>query len=74
MPGIAPARLGVPIITQNVDALHERAGSRDVIDLHGLIDKEICSSCGEVTARAEVQARLSTPTRPTYRNHPGRSG
>ena len=54
----ALARLGVPIITQNVDALHERAGSRDVIDLHGLIDKVICLSCGEVTARAEVQARL----------------
>ncbi len=54
----ALARLGVPIITQNVDALHERAGSTDVIDLHGLIDRVICLSCGTVSARAALQRRL----------------
>ncbi len=54
----ALARLGVPIITQNVDALHERAGSRDVIDLHGLIDRVICLDCGALSARSALQGRL----------------
>ncbi|MEO1290045.1 MAG: Sir2 family NAD-dependent protein deacetylase [Chloroflexota bacterium] len=34
---------GLPIITQNVDNLHERAGSRNVIHLHGDITKLRCS-------------------------------
>jgi len=47
------------LITQNVDTLHERAGHRDVIDLHGRIDRVVCLSCGEVTSRAELHERLS---------------
>lgn len=54
----ALSRLGVPIITQNVDALHTRAGSTDVIDLHGLIDRVICLGCGQVSQRAALQRRL----------------
>ncbi len=34
------------IITQNVDNLHQRAGSRDILALHGNIFKIICSRCG----------------------------
>jgi NAD-dependent SIR2 family protein deacetylase len=48
------------LITQNIDGLHERAGHRDVIDLHGRIDRVVCLSCGEVTPRAELHARLTT--------------
>ncbi|MDX2140993.1 MAG: NAD-dependent deacylase [Chloroflexota bacterium] len=42
---------GLPIITQNIDDLHERAGSRNVIHLHGLIARNKCvSACkGEPT-------------------------
>ncbi len=47
------------LITQNVDGLHERAGHRDVIDLHGRIDRVICLGCGEVTPRSELHARLA---------------
>ncbi|MCW2829574.1 MAG: NAD-dependent protein deacetylase [Aeromicrobium sp.] len=47
------------LITQNVDGLHERAGHRDVIDLHGRIDRVICLDCRDVTPRAELHARLS---------------
>ncbi|QIK72039.1 NAD-dependent protein deacetylase [Propioniciclava coleopterorum] len=54
----ALARLGVPVITQNVDALHERAGSADVIDLHGLIDRVVCLGCGALSARGVLQRRL----------------
>ena len=48
----------VGLITQNVDGLHEKAGSLDVVDLHGRLDRVICLECGDVTSRAEVQARL----------------
>lgn len=48
----------VGLITQNVDGLHERAGSRDVVDLHGRLDRVICLDCGDVTGRAEMEARL----------------
>lgn len=46
------------LITQNVDGLHERAGSRGVIDLHGRMDRVECLHCGSVFAREEVHARL----------------
>ena len=48
----------VAVVTQNVDDLHERAGSRDVIDLHGLIDRVICLDCGALSARSALQGRL----------------
>ncbi|MCL3817074.1 NAD-dependent protein deacetylase [Aeromicrobium wangtongii] len=47
------------LITQNVDGLHERAGHRDVIDLHGRIDRVVCLACHQVTSRAELHDRLS---------------
>ena len=37
---------GVSVITQNIDGLHQRAGSTDVIELHGSIVRTRCSSCG----------------------------
>ena len=49
-----------PIITQNVDGLHQRAGSADVLELHGSIHAVVCLACGERQARAEVQARLES--------------
>lgn len=46
------------IITQNVDLLHEDAGSRNVIDLHGRYDRVICLSCGRVISRTHLAERL----------------
>lgn len=46
------------VITQNVDLLHEAAGSKHVIDLHGRYDRVVCLSCGTVIARSELAARL----------------
>ena len=46
------------IITQNVDLLHEDAGSRNVIDLHGRYDRVICLQCGRVISRAHLAERL----------------
>ncbi|MEM6374296.1 MAG: NAD-dependent deacylase [Pseudomonadota bacterium] len=35
----------VMLVTQNVDALHEKAGSQDVIHMHGQLDSALCSNC-----------------------------
>jgi len=46
------------LITQNVDGLHQRAGSRQVVDLHGRIDAVECLRCGRTGSRADIQTRL----------------
>ncbi len=46
------------VVTQNVDGLHQRAGSRAVIDLHGRLDAVGCLDCGQRVARADVQTLL----------------
>lgn len=38
------------LVTQNVDGLHQRAGSRDVVELHGNIVRDRCHSCREVAS------------------------
>jgi NAD-dependent deacetylase len=42
------------VITQNIDTLHERAGSRDVVEVHGSIREASCLACGERVPLAEV--------------------
>ncbi len=50
------------LVTQNVDGLHRRAGSRDVIELHGNIARVKCSAgCGVVEQFAADQAPPSCP-------------
>ena len=46
------------VITQNVDGLHTRAGSRHVVDLHGSMDLVVCLSCGQAFDRESIAARL----------------
>ena len=70
-PGSTPTLL----ITQNVDGLHERAGSRRLVALHGRIADVVCLSCRAVTPRSRAagaadraQPRLrrrGTPRSPT---------
>jgi NAD-dependent SIR2 family protein deacetylase len=47
------------LITQNVDRLHSRAGSRQVIDLHGDLGVVVCLACGEKDSRRNFQLRLA---------------
>ncbi len=47
------------LLTQNVDGLHQRSGSRRVIDLHGRLDTVVCLDCRRSLPRAALQARLS---------------
>jgi len=45
------------LITQNVDRLHEKAGSRQVLHMHGVLDGAVCASCGHRwAAPMEMQA------------------
>ena len=46
------------ILTQNVDALHERAGSARVVNLHGRLDRVRCLSCGQVYARDAISRQI----------------
>ena len=46
------------LITQNVDGLHQEAGSKSVIDLHGRLDRVICLGCQEIISRNEMDERL----------------
>jgi NAD-dependent SIR2 family protein deacetylase len=47
------------VITQNVDGLHQAAGSREVVDLHGRIADVVCICCGARCSRESLQARLA---------------
>ncbi len=43
----AIARLGCPVITQNIDNLHQEAGSIHVVEFHGTAKTLVCMECGE---------------------------
>jgi NAD-dependent SIR2 family protein deacetylase len=47
------------VITQNVDGLHQKAGSRKLIELHGAIRQVRCLSCGATFAREAIQDWLA---------------
>ena len=46
------------LITQNVDGLHRAAGSRNVIDLHGVLSRVLCMACNSVESRVSWQQKL----------------
>jgi NAD-dependent SIR2 family protein deacetylase len=48
------------VITQNVDGLHEAAGSHDVVELHGTLATVVCLNCGAREDRGALQARLES--------------
>ena len=48
----------VGVITQNVDGLHQIAGSRNVVELHGALARVRCLTCTAITARMHLQDAL----------------
>jgi len=48
------------IITQNVDRLHQAAGSEQVVELHGALADVVCLDCGAISSRRRLQERLLT--------------
>jgi NAD-dependent SIR2 family protein deacetylase len=47
------------VITQNVDGLHQRGGARNVVELHGGLDRVVCRGCGQYEGRANLGERLT---------------
>ena len=52
------------VVTQNTDGLHQEAGSRNVIEIHGSSRTVQCLDCGTREPRADVQARLDVEMPP----------
>lgn len=46
------------VITQNVDGLHLRAGSRRVVEVHGTMRRVLCLHCGQVFDRRDIAAQI----------------
>lgn len=46
------------LLTQNIDRLHQKAGQKRVIDLHGRLDEVVCMDCGAITPREQIQRWL----------------
>lgn len=46
------------VVTQNVDGLHVRAGSRRVVELHGTMRRIFCTRCGQVFDRRDLAVRV----------------
>ncbi len=47
------------VITQNIDGLHKKAGSKEVYEIHGNLDEAYCMKCGRVTTFEELVKKLS---------------
>jgi NAD-dependent SIR2 family protein deacetylase len=60
------------VVTQNVDGLHQRAGSRRVVDLHGRLSRVRCTGCGAPYPRDALQERLAA-LNPSVRSRPART-
>ena len=52
------------VVTQNIDTLHSRAGSRDVVEVHGSIRSAACPQCLWTEGTEEVLAQLEERTAP----------
>ncbi len=57
--GLEAAGFVHQLVTQNVDGLHQQAGSRRVLDLHGRLDAVVCLQCGIRDSRAAFQRALA---------------
>lgn len=53
------ANMVMHLITQNVDGLHQKAGSQRVTDLHGRLDEVLCLNCGTRGSRTDFQHELT---------------
>ena len=58
---LALAERGVPIVTMNIDGLHRRAGSSDLIELHGSMESVKCGRCGKKYPFVQVEKGCRCP-------------
>ena len=52
------------VVTQNIDGLHQKAGSRRVLELHGSVHRNICQRCGATQSAEWVLSTTGVPTCP----------
>lgn len=49
------------VITQNIDGLHQAAGSREVLELHGSVHRNYCTQCGKAYSLEDILAMDGVP-------------
>ncbi len=49
------------VITQNIDGLHQKAGSREVLELHGSVLRNYCMHCGSPYSLEDIMAQTGIP-------------
>ena len=49
------------VVTQNIDGLHQMAGSKEVMELHGSVHRNYCSRCGRFYSLADILAMNGVP-------------
>jgi NAD-dependent deacetylase len=59
------------VITQNIDGLHQRAGSREVVEVHGNLREARCHACGAIVPISEMTSQLDRGARPRCARCPG---
>lgn len=60
--GLERAFPSLRVVTQNVDRLHQRAGSSEVLELHGTIWESFCSRCGKRVATETLNPEIPVPS------------
>lgn len=58
------------LVTQNVDALHSKAGQKRLTELHGCTHRVICLGCGSISLRQDLQRRFEA-LNPHWQAHAG---
>jgi NAD-dependent deacetylase len=53
------------LITQNIDNLHRRAGSKNMLELHGNIERSFCIGCGKYYDHVELTSEKKVPRCPS---------
>ena len=54
-------RKNLTVITQNIDGLHQKAGSKKVLELHGSIERNYCERCGKFYSLEDILQQSGTP-------------
>ena len=53
------------LVTQNIDNLHRRAGSKNILELHGNIERSYCIGCGKYFSQVEITSEKKVPRCPS---------
>ena len=55
------------VVTQNIDGLHQAAGSKNVLELHGSVHRNVCQRCGRVYSAEWIMGTEGVPALPGVR-------